>query len=131
LSLESLLFVAWIGNALMSRKPNINRGHQVRLALAIILSVSLTACASGRAHENFKNIMSGQVDRKIDDPDIERNRYSNLRVGTKKLLNGNIEEEFRSGRGLRCRVFFEIDNKAAKIIGWRYEGSDEDCAIVP
>ena len=101
------------------------------LVLPIALCISLTACASGGAHKNFKNIMSGQVGRSADDPDIERNRYRNLRIGSRTLPNGNTEEEFKSGRGLRCRVFFEIDNKAGKIVGWRYEGSREDCAIVP
>ena len=110
---------------------NMNVKWSLCAGAVITLGASLAACASGNSNENFKNIMSGQVGRTTDDPDIERNRYRNLQVGTKMLPNGNAEEQFKSGRGLRCRVFFEIDNKAAKIVGWRYEGSDEDCTITP
>ena len=92
---------------------------------------SLTACASGRAHQNLKNIMQLEVGKPIDDPYLTRNEYPGQRVASRVLSNGNLEEEFQAGRGSRCRVFFEIDNKAKRIVGWRYEGSDDDCAIVP
>ncbi len=99
--------------------------------LALVANVSLTACASDLAHRNFKNIMQLEVGKPIDHPYITRNEYPSRRVASRVLPNGNTEEEFKSGRGLRCRVFFEIDNKAQKIVGWRYEGGQEDCAIVP
>jgi hypothetical protein len=101
------------------------------ILFALVLSTSLTACASGRAHQNFKTIVQSDVGRSLDDPYIYRNRSRNLYVVTKSLPNGNVEEEFRGGRGPTCRVFFEIDNKAQKIVGWRYSGSEEDCAVVP
>lgn len=102
------------------------------ISLAIVLiCASVAACASGRAHQNFTNIMQGNVGRSLVDPYVYRNRNRNLYVATKLLPNGNEEEEFRGGRGPTCRVFFEIDNKAQNIVGWRYTGTEEDCAIVP
>jgi len=96
---------------------------------AIVVSVP-TACAFD-PHENFKNIMQVQVGRGIEDPNNTRNRYPHRFIASNVLRNGNVEEEFQAGRGLRCRVFFEIDNKAQEIVGWRYEGNEDDCAIVP
>ena len=72
--------------------------------------------------------MQGQVGRSTDDPDIYRNRYPEFRVATKMLANGNVEEEFNRGVRGQCRVFFEIDKLAERIVGWRYEG---DCVILP
>ena len=92
------------------------------------LGVFFAACSTGRAHQNFINIMQGQLGRTTDDPDIFRNRYSEFRVATKLLVNGNVEEEFNRGVGGQCRVFFEIDKLAELIVGWRYEG---DCVILP
>lgn len=101
--------------------------------LSVFLPISLTACGSPGevSHQNFKNIMQIDVGTSIQNPDAYRNRYPGRRVASKALPNGNTEEEFEGGRRLRCRVFFEINNKTAKIAGWRYEGSKEDCAITP
>lgn len=92
------------------------------------LVVSFAACSTGRAHQNFKNIMQGQVGRSTNDPDIYRNRYPEFRVATKAFANGNVEEEFNQGVRGQCRVFFEIDKFLERIVGWRYEG---DCVILP
>jgi len=103
----------------------------LRPALVLMLCASLTTCASGRSHQNFKNTMQSDIGRGLDDPYIYRNRNSNLRVATRTLSTGNVEEEFKGGLKLNCRVFFEIDQTAGKVVGWRYEGSEEDCAITP
>lgn len=47
------------------------------------------------------------------------------------LANGNIEEEFKSGTRHKCRVYFEIDKSTERVVGWRYEGSEDDCVILP
>lgn len=102
------------------------------ILFAVVLCMSLTACAaSGGAHQNFKSIVQADVGRSLNDPYIYRNRSRNLYIATRPLPNGNVEEEFRGGRGPTCRVFFEIDNKARKIVGWRYTGTEGDCAVVP
>ena len=75
--------------------------------------------------------MQGDLGRSSDDPSAYRNHYRERLVSTKKLLNGNIEEGFRSGRGPSCITYFEISPTARKIVGWRFEGTHEDCAIIP
>lgn len=103
----------------------------LRFVFAVALSLSLTSCAAGRGHQNFINIMQGNVGRSLDDPYIYLNRNRNLYVTSKVLPNGNVEQEFDGGRGPTCKVFFEIDKTERKVVGWRYEGSGEDCAITP
>ena len=94
-------------------------------------SVFVCSCSYLDAHQNYVRARQLQIGRSIDDPYAVRNRYPDRRVGVRALPNGNIEEEFKDGLGLRCRTFFEIDNKAGKIVAWRYEGTKQDCAIVP
>lgn len=104
---------------------------RVFVLLASLLALLLAGCASGRAYENYTSWMQLQVGRSADDPNTYLQRYANLRVAQRQLPNGNVEEEFRSGRGGRCPTFFEISPQSRKIIGWRHEGSKEDCGIVP
>lgn len=101
----------------------------LRSALALVLCASLSACATGRAYENFKNTMQRQVGKSADDPYISMNRYPERRGTARVLSSGNIEQQYRFGPG--CQVYFEIDKATRKIIGWRYEGSEQNCAIVP
>lgn len=98
------------------------------LAIALIC-VSLAACASGRAHENFKSSVQWDVGKSIDDPNILVNRYPEDRGSPKTLPNGNIEQPYRFRRG--CQVYFEIDKASRRIVGWRYEGNEETCVLVP
>ena len=100
-------------------------------ATALLFFLPLAGClfAAGTGHENFKNMMQSNVGKSMDDPYVYRNRYRSLLMGTRELPNGNIEEKFN--RHPRCPVFFEIDKKARTIVGWRYEGTDHDCVIVP
>lgn len=99
----------------------------------ICIAILLAGCISPSelAHRNFKNFMQLDIGLSVDDPDAYRNRYPGDLLRSRTLPNGNIEEEFETGRWGRCRVFFEIDNKARSIVGWRYEGSEEDCSIPP
>ena len=99
--------------------------------LAVVTPLVLVGCLSMDSHQNFMNTLQLSVGRSLSNPYLYTNRNRNLYVATKPLPNGNVEEEFKGGRGPTCRVFFEIDNKAEKVVSWRYEGSDEDCAITP
>lgn len=94
------------------------------------MGVSFAACSTGRAHQNFKSAMEAQVGRDLNDPHLLRNRSPNY-VSTRALPNGNIEDEFKIGRRLNCRIFIEADKTVGKTVGWRYEGSEQDCVIVP
>ena len=97
--------------------------------LPVVLCVSLTACASGRAHENFKNSVQWDVGKSLDDQSILMNRYPEDQGELVVLPNGNIEQQYRFRRG--CTVYFETDKASRKIVGWRYEGTEETCVLVP
>jgi hypothetical protein len=73
--------------------------------------------------------MQVQIGRSADDPNTSLNRYPENRGFAKNLPNGNIEQEYRFGPD--CQVYFEIDKTSRKIIGWRYEGAQEDCVLIP
>jgi hypothetical protein len=92
----------------------------------------LASCGGVSPHQNFINIMNVSVGRDSDAPYSFRNniRIHHL-VAVRPLKNGNIEEEFKIGRRLNCRVFFEVDESKKTVVGWRYEGTEQDCVIVP
>lgn len=93
-----------------------------------LLMPMVSSCAALSPHENFKGHMRGNVGKKIDGPStlwVKPDRY----VGTRQLSNGNTEKEYKL-RGT-CRYFFEFNPETRVIVGWRFEGSEKDCAIVP
>src|SRR2546427_12071774 len=96
-------------------------------AAALLFFFPLAGCLfpAGTGHENFKKSMQSDVGESMDNPYVYRNQYRNRLVETRELLNGNIEEKFN--RHPRCPVFFEINKKSRTIVGWRYEGTDDDC----
>lgn len=101
------------------------------VALSLLPAASLIACAmpSELNHRNFTTRMQHEVGKNSDHPYLTRNLYRDRLMSSRTLPNGNTEEEFAAGSRLRCRVFFEVDNKAKIIVGWRYEGSKENCSI--
>jgi hypothetical protein len=117
----------------MPSKDADSRVPQSMFAVGIAAAVcfSLAVCSSLTPHENFKTIMQRDVGSTTHDPYAYRIRARDWLLGTKSLPNGNIEEEFKAGRRLSCRVYFEIDKLAGKIVSWRYEGTEQDCVIVP
>lgn len=96
--------------------------------LIFVVFTSLAACASG-PHQNFKNIMDAKIGRDADLPAALAARNRETQVGVRTLLNGNLEEGYRLNR--TCRYYFEIDKATRKIVSWRYEGSEQDCIVVP
>jgi hypothetical protein len=102
----------------------------LRSTVVLVLCTSLSACAAGIAHENFKKVMDRQIGKNADDPGAYLVYYKERRIGTTLLPNGDTEEQYRAGRE-PCRVYFRIDKATRKIINWRYEGSEQDCVIVP
>jgi hypothetical protein len=96
------------------------------LFVATVIGGLLSACAN--SHENFVEFMQVDVGKPSNDPYIYRNRYQERLVTSRTLANGNLEEELRAGRR-ECRVFFEVDPKIERVVSWRYQGSDKDCAI--
>lgn len=50
-------------------------------------------------------------------------------MGSRELPNGNVETNFSWRK--HCPVFFEINPATRIIVGWRFEGNERDCEIVP
>ena len=99
------------------------------IALVLVAFASLTACVAGSAHQNFKNIMNLHVGKYADSPSVSGSRNPDTRIGLITLPNGNVEEAYRLNR--TCHYYFEIDKTTGKIVSWRYEGSEQDCVVVP
>jgi len=100
------------------------------LAIAATL-LPLAACDPGASHRNFLQVMGGNVGTNADRQYNYRVKRRDRLVDTRQLPNGNVEEQFTAGHGQRCRVFFEVDQKNQKVVAWRYEGAEKDCAINP
>lgn len=101
----------------------------MRALTAIVFALVMPACSAvwPSPHENFVAILKDNVGKKINGPGTgaRTDRYLSSRV----LLNGNVENEYLlSGT---CRYFLIYDPRTDIIVGWRFVGSDEDCAINP
>lgn len=99
----------------------------VACGAALLAAVSCAAIPT--PHENFLLIMGSNVGKHVDNPLILWNRYADWRAGIRILENGNAEHEFRWRT--YCPVFFEVDPNTRLIVGWRFEGRETDCQIVP
>lgn len=97
--------------------------------LFLIATLTACSCSAVTPHENFKNHMEFHVGKNVDSPSSYVARYPQWAGGKTKLENGNEEFEFLQGK--HCRVFFEVDKNTNVITGWRFEGSEKDCQIVP
>ena len=89
----------------------------------------VTSCSWPLPHENFKSFMKSNVGKKTDDPSSDVARYPETLIGSEVLANGNAEYEYQFVAD--CSSFFEIEKETNKIVGWRFEGSEADCVIVP
>lgn len=79
-------------------------------------------------HEAFKVMYSRQVGLNADDPDRSwLARYPEDIIDKRVLPNGNTEVEFAPTHWPHCRVFYEVDPETRIIVGWRFEGSKQDC----
>lgn len=93
------------------------------------MSLLSSGCHAITAHENFNMILGQSVGKSIDAPPTLTNAYSRRLLRSDILENGNVENEYRY-RG-SCRYFYEIDPKTRLIVGFRFVGSEADCAIEP
>ncbi|MEE9494856.1 MAG: hypothetical protein V3W04_15990 [Gammaproteobacteria bacterium] len=100
------------------------------LLLGWMFMSMLSSCSAlPTPHENFKNIMQSNIGKRESDPSSYLSRYPQRVFDSKHLPNGNTETEYR--RSEKCRVFFEIELDSRIIVGWRFEGNEKDCDIVP
>lgn len=93
----------------------------------LISVLASCACGSLSPHENFKAHMSRAVGKIISDSGTWA-REDRL-VSVQTLENGNEQYEYMFRRS--CFYFFEVKKSTQMIVGWRFEGSEEDCQIFP
>ena len=105
----------------------------ILLSLWLLLPALVSCTTSTTPHENFKLHMQYEIGKKANDPNTSIVRYPQLVTEKNILLNGNFEVGFAISAGVRgdCVAFFEIDKETNVIVDWRYEGSKENCVIVP
>lgn len=84
-------------------------------------------------HENFRAHLNKSVGMSVDiEPifsmcaDSQKNR-----IGQMIMENGNIEYKHILRRKGICTYYCEVDPHIRKVLNVRYEGSREDCVIVP
>src|SRR6266480_5758222 len=92
-----------------------------------LLAALVPGCALDGAHDRIKAGMQHEVGLSAEDKNTLLQRYPESRRGSTVLQNGNVEQQFHFRRS--CEVFFEIDARSRKIVGWRYEGTVEDCGF--
>jgi len=97
----------------------------------LVFLVALAGCATPPEHESFRQVMQRQVGKHPDDPDFYPAYYKAKQTESKRLPNGNTEDEYRLGRKADCRVFFERDAGSGRVVRWRFQGFERDCVIVP
>ena len=105
----------------------IHRMKQVATVGALLIVSS--ACSALTPHQNFKMHMENKIGMSIDAPPAKTGIDPADLVSTRALPNGNFENGYQYGK--TCRYFFEVNSKTRVVVAWRFEGSEEDCAIVP
>lgn len=105
---------------------------QALLACLLLPSLLLAACATNRpGEEAFRRVMDAQVGKRADDPDFYPVYYGLRQADSKRLPNGNTEEEYRAGRKGDCRLVFETTPGTRTVARWRIAGPTGDCVILP
>ena len=99
-----------------------------KFPIILLLGFSILACAHTDPYENFKNFLRADIGKSANDPNILINRYPESFAVNRVLDNGNTEIEHHWGE---CRYMFEISQENNKLIGWRFEGTEHACSIVP
>ncbi len=111
------------------------QNNKRRIFAACFLVASLASCKSvfhtegDIRHEYFEYVMTSKIGMKYDDPPSYTGIDPEQFVGSNALLNGHMENGYRLNKS--CTYYLEIDPNTSKIVGWRYKGSEKDCAITP
>lgn len=97
---------------------------------SLLLLALLAGCVTHDPGQRFANAMQNQIGKHMDDPTALRNREAAYRGTTRRLSNGNTEEQLVFSS--RCGVLFEIDQKTRRIAKWRIDPKrDENCDTPP
>ena len=90
----------------------------------------LAGCVSSvTPHENFVAHGNHNIGSTIDRPRDVGSTNPDYLLTSRTLPNGNVENTYR-GRGT-CRSFYEFDPRTRIILGFRWEGTEQDCEISP
>jgi hypothetical protein len=100
--------------------------YSFRLVSVCVLACLFASCSSITPHENFIQQMKVNVGRVFNSDTMTWGGEKHL-VRVKTLPGGKVEREYRFYG--ECRFFFEVDPATNIVASWRYEGSEEDCAI--
>jgi len=87
------------------------------------------SCTLISARDELGALMQKELGKTLDDPDSYRAQHPKLRIGARKLANGNTEEEYRAGFRDQCPVFFQVERATGKVTGWRFGEPDDDCIL--
>ena len=98
-------------------------------SLLLSLVFALGACTVPSARDELGALMQKEVGKTLADPDSYRAGHPKLRIGARRLANGNSEEEYRAGFRDQCPVFFEVDRASGRVLGWRFGEPDDDCIL--
>jgi hypothetical protein len=98
---------------------------------ALLACLILAGCVTPQGHLAFRQVMERQIGKQTDEPDFYPVYYRLRQVESKTLPNGNVEDEYLTGRRNECRLFFEATPGTRRVLRWRFEGDERYCVILP
>jgi hypothetical protein len=98
-------------------------------AWILLLGIALASCSLPSARDELGEVMQREVGKTLQDPDSYRASHPKLRIGSRKLSSGNLEEEYRAGFRDSCPVFFEVERDTGKVVRWHFGEPDDDCIL--
>jgi hypothetical protein len=98
-------------------------------ARACALLLLAGGCTLMSARDELGEVMRQEIGKTLDDSGSYRASHPKLRIGARKLSNGNVEEEYRAGFRDQCPVFFEVDPATGRALGWHFGTPDDDCIL--
>lgn len=105
----------------------------LKVSMLFLLFSSMISCTStfypGSCHDNFKALHQTAIGKSLDDPNNFYTRYKDYYREHQILPSGNIEY-VQDGFGT-CKEFYEVNLTSRTIVGWRFEGKEQDCEICP
>lgn len=119
-----------ISKMLIAAVPIVLTGCAQSFAIAVACDIS--HCIPS-AHENFINVINGDIGFSVQRADFLWNRYPDWRGEIQTLSNGNEEYQyFWDGLNKKqCIVHWEVDKRSQRIIAARFEGTPDTCYLVP
>jgi len=102
--------------------------HLFRAVLAILFLLTIS-CLPFDPYKKFEDQLQSEIGKSIDDVPSNSGDVRSELAFTTLLPNGNIEYHYvyENIRGL-CRYVFTVNPTTRKIVGWRYDGEDQDKA---